>query len=88
MKVFAASMFVLALALMAIFGLSGRFGSVLFAIHPGLLEGVNKVIHGYVPDGPVNRVMMDALNWPSWSWPLAIGVITLLIAAGRRKLRD
>lgn len=88
MKVFTAGMFVLALGLMLGFGVTGRFGSVLFAIHPGLLDGVMRVIQTYIPPGAVNRVLVDALNWPSWTVPLAIGLLTLLIAAGRRRLRD
>ncbi len=88
MKVFAASMFVLSLGLMLVFGLFGRLGSALFAVHPGLLDGTTRFINAYVPPGAVHRVLMDALNWPSWTVPLAIGVLTVLIAAGRRRLRD
>jgi hypothetical protein len=81
-------MFVLAFGLMLGFGLTGRFGSVLFAIHPGLLDGVTRLIQAYVPPGAVNQVLTDALGWPSWTVPLAIGVLILLIATGRRRLRD
>lgn len=88
MKVFSAAMFALTAGPLLVFGVSVCLGSVLFAVHPALLDGVTRLVQADVPAGALKRALMGALGWPGSGVPLWIGAFVLLVDAGRWRLRD
>jgi hypothetical protein len=85
MRLLGLILLVLAAGLLGWFGLTTPLGAVIFAVDPPFLNTLQAGVQRNLSPWLWDSVFLPVLEWPSWLIPLALGVLMLVLAPGRRR---